>query len=40
MDSYGHILEATDDGVTGKLDGKFRPSKGVRKPAGDESSSS
>ena len=35
MDTYGHILEATDDGVTGKLDGMFRPSKGARKPAGD-----
>ena len=35
MDTYGHILEATDDGVTGKLDGMFRPSKGALKPAGD-----
>ena len=35
MDTYGHILAATDDGVTGKLDRMFRPGEDSRKPAGD-----
>lgn len=35
MDTYGHILAATDDGVTGKLDRMFRRGDVSRKPAGD-----
>jgi transposase len=34
VDIVAGILVA-DDGVTGKLDGMFRPSRGARKPVGD-----